>query len=367
MLPRHWRHTLSALHSRAVQRLESDLHDLRYLFLECTRRCNLRCRHCGSDCGRDDGLPGLPCATLLHALGRVADTWAAGGIMVVVTGGEPLVRPDLFELLTGIRRLGFRLGLVTNGVALDARRAQRLGALGAEAVTVSLDGPQDSHDWLRARRGAFAAARDALGHLRRAGVPVVEAITCVTPRSLERLDETLEIVLQAGTTHWRIFNIFPAGRAVGDRTLLLEGSELAELVARVAALRERGAERGLVVNLSEEGFLGWEWERRVRDAPYFCRAGINIAGVMADGALAACPNLPRWMHQGNLLRDDLVTAWQTRYALFRDRSWTRQGRCATCAQWPCCQGSSLHLWDTKEGGPCWCHHALLHPSADGSA
>jgi len=353
------RHSLASLRSRVVLRLEADLHELRYLFIECTRRCNLRCRHCGSDCGRDDDLPGLPAELLEGALERVSQAWDAARIMVVFTGGEPLVRPDLKRLLTTARRLGFRVGLVTNGVALDGRWAATLGALGVEAVTVSLDGPQDCHDWLRARPGAFGRAVAALGHLRAAGLPVVEAITCATPRSLGRLEETLSIVRQAGATHWRVFNIFPAGRARNDPELLLEEDALATLVATVARLRSLGAANGVVVNLSEEGYLGWEWEPRVRDSPYFCRAGINIAGVMADGALAACPNLPRWMHQGNLLRDDLVTAWRTRYALFRDRRWTRRGRCAQCAEWPVCQGSSLHLWDAEAGGPCWCHHALL--------
>ncbi len=343
----------------AYQDVEASLHELRYLFLEVTRRCNLACRHCGSDCGRDHRVAGLPTPRILAVLRRVATQWDARRIMLVITGGEPLMRPDLPFVLAAARDLGFRLGMVTNGYALDEAVARKLARAGLESVVVSLDGPPDCHDWLRRRPDAFARSAAALEHLRAAGVPLVEAITCVTPRSLGRLAETFEIVRQRGATHWRVFNIFPAGRARDNWELLLRPAQIAELVGSIARLRERGQHLGLVVNLSEEGYLGWEWEHRVRDTPYFCRAGINIAGILADGSIAACPNLPPSMTQGHLDHDDFVEVWEKRYGLFRDRRWTRQGMCADCAQWRVCRGNSLHLWNHEAGEPHWCQHRIL--------
>ena len=343
------------------QDLESGVHELRYLFWEATRRCNLTCRHCGSDCGRDDSQHGLPIETVQNVFRSIARSFKAEKIMLVVTGGEPTVRPDLVPILLFARKLGFRLGMVTNGIALDAELAKRLAGVGMESVVVSLDGPKDCHDWLRAREGAFERACRAMHHLRREGVPVVEGITCVTPRSLRRLEETYEIVRDVGGTHWRVFNIFPAGRAKGDPELLLTEEGICELVKEMARLRRRGSKEGIVVNLSEEGYLGWRWEGQVRDTPYFCRAGINISGILADGSIAACPNLPPWMSQGNIACDDFADVWETRYELFRDRSWTKRGACAACPQWKVCRGNSLHLWNPEENEPYWCHYRIMNP------
>lgn len=341
------------------QDVEADLHELRYLFWEATRQCNLACRHCGSDCGRDQRVTGLPLDQVAGVLRQIAGRWDARRIMLVVTGGEPLVRPDLPEALALARDLGFSLGMVTNGIALTPRVARVLRQSGLGSVVVSLDGPPHCHDWLRKRQGAYHLAAAGIRALVDAGVPLVEAITCVTPRSLDRLPETFELVRSLGASHWRVFNIFPAGRAKGDAELILSPAGISALVGRMVSLRERGKALGLVVNLSEEGYLGWDWEDRVRDTPYFCRAGINIAGLLADGSIAACPNLPPRMTQGHLAHDDFVTVWETRYALFRDRGWTRQGSCGGCDQWRVCRGNSLHLWDDQKGAPHWCHHGIL--------
>jgi len=342
------------------QELESQVHDLRYLFLEVTRRCNLQCRHCGSDCGRDDSQEGLSLETLQKVLRSVAERFDAKRIMLVITGGEPTVRPDLIEILSFARTLGFRLGMVTNGISLDSMMAKRLAAVGMESVVVSLDGPKECHDWLRAREGAFERACRAITAMRREGIPVVEGITCVTPKSLSRLAETYEIALRTGCNHWRVFNIFPAGRAKGDPELLLTEQGIHDLVVEMARLREKGKREGLVVNLSEEGYLGWNWEKKVRDVPYFCRAGVNIAGIMADGSIAACPNLPPWMSQGTVFDDDFADVWERRYELFRDRRWTKKGDCADCSEWRVCRGNSLHLWDPDNDQPYWCHYKIMN-------
>ncbi len=346
-----------------IQDLEADLHKLRYLFWECTRRCNLNCLHCGSDCGKDDDEAGLPRPIIEGVLDRIAQAYDASGIVLVTTGGEPLVRKDVMQVLAHAGELGFRLGMVTNGMALDQRRAEQLAEVGLESIVVSLDGPEPIHEWLRDRKGSFRKACRALSACRQVGLPIVEGITCVTPRSIETLEQTYEITRDLGATHWRVFNIFPAGRARDNRDLLLDDDQIRRFVQTMVRLRQRGKEDGVVVNLSEEGFLGWDWEDKVRDTPYFCRAGVNISGIMADGAIAACPNLAPWMHQGNVREDDFVQVWEQRYELFRDRSWTQEGDCAGCKEWPVCKGNSLHLWDSENKRPHTCHYKVLNPAS----
>ncbi len=353
-------HRAQTIRWSLYQKLEADLHDLRYFFWETTRVCNLNCRHCGSDCGKDHQVLGLSREVVLDTFSRVAQVHDPATIMVVVTGGEPLVRPDLFQVMGELSGMGYKMGMVTNGYALGPKAAKQLREVGVSSIVVSLDGPKEEHDWLRNRPGSFERAMAALQALTDEGIPIVEAITCVTPRSVEKLWETYETVKRSSALYWRVFNIFPIGRAKDNPKLLLTPSQFKTVVKTMAAIRTQGKEEGMEVNLSEEGFLGWDYESRVRTTPYFCRAGINIAGIMADGTIAACPNLPQWMGQGNVLKDDFNEVWEHRYQLFRDRKWMAHGECAECKEFGVCQGNSLHVYDQEKEGPIWCHNRILH-------
>ena len=85
----------------------------------------------------------------------------------------------------------------------------------------------------------------------------------------------------------------------------------------------------------------------MRKHPFFCRAGVNVSGVMVDGAILACPNIDRSFAQGNVFDDDFCEVWENRYQQFRDRGWMRTGECVDCKEWSMCQGNSFHLWDPQ--------------------
>lgn len=87
------------------------------------------------------------------------------------------------------------------------------------------------------------------------------------------------------------------------------------------------------------------YEREVRDNFFFCRAGINIASILADGSISACPNL----------RDNFAKIWQNKYDIFRDKSWTKTGLCSDCEFYKYCEGSGMHLRDEKTGELLFCH------------
>lgn len=97
----------------------------------------------------------------------------------------------------------------------------------------------------------------------------------------------------------------------------------------------------------------------MRDEPYFCRAGINIASVFCDGAIAACPNISRSLVQGTLRTDDFQEVWDRRFQPFYERGWMRTAHCIRCGQWCRCQGNSMHLWDDEAQATSLCHWRVV--------
>ena len=102
-----------------------------------------------------------------------------------------------------------------------------------------------------------------------------------------------------------------------------------------------------------EGFLG-NYETEVRDNFFFCRAGVTVGSVLADGSISACPNLRSNFIQGNIYKDDFMDVWNNRYRAFRDRSWAKQGECAACNYFKYCKGNGMHLHD-ENGNLLFCH------------
>jgi radical SAM protein with 4Fe4S-binding SPASM domain len=343
------------------RRLETTVHPLRYLFLEITRRCNLACRHCGSDCGRaPDDAGSLKTKEWAAFVDDLAARFPKRrGLMCVVTGGEPLCHPDLEVILGRISGHGFPIGLVTNGYALSARNARRLRDLGVSSLTVSLDGQRDSHDWLRGVPGSFDRAIDGLGHAAALSFRLFDVVTCANPRNMDELDAVLDLLRRKGVRRWRIFSIFPKGRAAGNPELLLSAEQLRALLGWIRARRPMLAAEGFDLDFSCEGYLPPDVDRAVRSEPYFCRAGICIASVLHDGAIAACPNISRTLAQGNVRTDDLAKVWEERFEAFRDRAWMRRGPCVECAEWDRCLGNSLHLWDAAANQTGLCTYRLL--------
>ncbi len=337
---------------------------LRYLFWETTLGCNLACRHCGSEChrSRDTSLE-LTTAEALDMFRQVARGFDSRDVFVAVTGGEPLVRPDLFAVMAEARRLGFRWGMATNGWLADDAAVENCRRTGMETLTVSLDGASAaSHDWLRGP-GSFERAAAAIDRFRDAGfLSALQVTTTIHRRNLDELDAMFAWMEARRIRDWRVVSVFPNGRACRQDDFLLEPGDLRRLLGFIQS--KRTGPQPLHVSYGDEGFLGAEHERRVRDFSYVCLAGIRVASVLADGSIGGCPNVPRSLIQGNIRTDRLEEVWERRFQMFRDRSWMRRAaRCGECPEFPACQGNSLHLWDAELGGPKICHHQML--SADG--
>lgn len=332
---------------------------LRYLFIEITQRCNLACRHCGSDCGAQPREGELGAGDWVALLDRLAGQVDRSKVVLVVTGGEPLCTPGLDQVLRALARNRFAWGMVSNGWAMDRATLAALQAHGLQSLTLSLDGLANEHDWLRGRTGSFERVLAAIHLAAKASIPFFDVVTCVHPRNLSQLSSLRALLAEQEVPAWRLFSIFPRGRARTNREVRLDDEELRQLLGWIAA--ERGRKDGVrpVPQWSCEGYLPPVIDRQVRDEPYFCRAGINIASILCDGSISACPNIPRSLSQGNVRTDDLLDVWERRFLPFRERSWLAKGRCEGCADWSRCQGNSLHLWDEERGGAGICQREIL--------
>lgn len=264
------------------------------------------------------------------------------------------MREDLAACGRAISERGFPWGMVSNGWALDQKQLDGLLASGLRSLTISLDGLEASHDWLRGKSGSYQRALAAIRCASAVPGIAFDVVTCVTPRNISELDSLRTVLLESGVPAWRIFNIFAKGRAATDPELATDGGLLKKTLDFVRQARGSG---GLRVNYACEGYLG-PYEYEARDGFYNCRAGTNIASVLADGSISACPSLRGDFIQGNMYRDDFVDVWNTRYQNMRDRAWLKTGICRDCSSWKWCEGNALHLRD-DEGGLARCHLALL--------
>ena len=334
---------------------EAKIHELTYIFWECTHRCNLQCRHCGSDCVRDSSVQDMPAGDFLNAIVPIKDVYKPEKITVAIIGGESLLRPDLYHCGKTLREHGFHWGIVTNGYAYTRETHAKLLASGLESITLSLDGFEDAHNWLRGDPQSFKKALFALGLITSTNGLIYDVVTCVTRKNIQDLPAFMEFLISKNVKAWRLFPIAPIGRAAHDEDLHLCGEEIEYLLNFIVSAR---ADARMHVQFSCSAYTG-KFERKVRDYGFFCRAGIHTASVLVDGSISACPNINRNFVQGNIYRDSFLDVWENRFEIMRDRRWTKTGICRDCRDYKNCTGGAMHLWDEKKDTPLTCLHKKM--------
>ena len=263
---------------------------------------------------------------------------------IILSGGEVLVRKDLEQIGINLYRRGYPWGMVTNGLALSRARLDSLIRAGLHSITVSLDGFEEHHYHIRQNKDSFARAVEAVRMISADKELVSDVVTCVTPALLPRLEEFKEFLISLGVRRWRLFAIFPVGRAAEDKSLQLSDEEYTAMMEFILRTRKEGR---IEASYSCEGFLGG-YEMRVRTNPYECYAGIGIASIRVNGDISGCTSVRANFTQGNIYKDNFWDVWQNRFEKFRNREWTKKGKCADCKVWQYCQGSGMHLYDDDE-------------------
>jgi len=186
---------------------EKKTHQLNYLFWECTLRCNINCIHCGSDCTKDSAVKDMPREDFFKALDDITPIISPNETMIVLTGGEPILRKDIAEIGAELYNRGFPWGVVSNGMGMQLPMINKLLKSGLRAMTISLDGLEKSHNWLRGNKKSFKNAIEAINILSKTENVRYDVVTCANQKNINELPELYNLLLKLGLKEWRIFTI----------------------------------------------------------------------------------------------------------------------------------------------------------------
>jgi radical SAM protein with 4Fe4S-binding SPASM domain len=203
---------------------------------------------------------------------------------------------------------------------------------------------------MRGNPNSFTTATEAIRMMAQTEDFVFDVVTCVNRRNIDHLDDIKNHLLSLGCKRWRLFTVFPAGRAATDPELQLEREQFHKLMQYIADTRKEGK---IAVQYGCEGFLG-AYEGDVRNHFFACQAGVTVGSVLADGAISACASIRANYSQGNIYTDNFWEVWNSRFAPYRNREWMRTGECADCSFFRYCKGNGMHLRD-ENGKLMFCH------------
>ena len=316
---------------------------LKFLFLELTLHCNERCIHCGSSCG-DLPSPELSLKQYRQILDEIASDFDVRSFQLCITGGEPLMRRDFFDIMEYAHSLNYNWGMTSNAVLIGKEEARRLRETGMKTISVSIDGLRETHDAFRRTPGAYDGAMRGISNLlEEGGFEHVQATTVINHQNMHELDALYEIFRDIDIDSWRVIGVEPIGRALLHPEILLDQDDWKYLFDFI---REKRYE-DMPVTYGCSHFLGLDYEREVREHYFICNAGIYAASIMVNGDIGACLDIEKRPEtiQGNILKDRFRDVWEQRFEIFRRDLSELNETCRSCEVRQFCHGGSTHSWD----------------------
>ena len=332
---------------------------LRNLFWEATTQCNLSCKHCGSSCSTEMPEDALTREEMHAFLHRFAESFSPKEVMLHITGGEPLLRADLFEVMECAAKLGFNWGITTNGLLLTDAIIRRMAQTNCRTISISLDGLARSHNSLR-ECDCFDIVIESIKKLVVArSFSNVQVTTVIRKCNIDELCDIYELLESMSVDSWRLTNIEPIGRAIEMEDEFLSAGDFIKMFDFIRACRQDPAKIPVTFGCSH--YVTPEYERDIRDHYFFCGSGIITASILYNGDIFVCPDIERkgQLIQGNIRKDDFAEVWQNRFKQFRVRRDRESATCAACTEAPFCRGDSAHTWDFDNNEPKYCLDKLL--------
>ncbi len=311
-----------------------------------TRRCNLRCSHCYISAGPFETTESE--LTTAESL-RVIDELVAvnPSPMLILSGGEPLVRDDLAEIASYASGRGATVVVGTNGTTLSEPRVAMLAGAGVSGVAVSVDSlDAGTHDHFRGGAHALERTQEALGRLREHRIDFVVQTTA-TPQNAAEIPKLLEWAAAEGAVCFNLYFLVPTGRGVD--LVDLEPRRIETLLAELAAAESRYRGTMMVRAKCAPHFMR-HVHAQDNDSPVLsyrtrCPCGIDYCRITPDGKLTPCPYMPT--EAGDLRRQSFGEIWSGSRVLADLRERKLRGRCGSCEYRLVCGGCRARALATR--------------------
>lgn len=330
---------------------------LRLVAWEATGACNLACVHCRATAKESPDPDELGTSEALRLVREVAETArissvaAVGPVIFIISGGEPLLRPDIYEIARAASDAGLHTVLATNGTLLEPRTVGRLIEAGVRRVSVSLDGPDAAgHDEFRGSPGAFDRALRGLAEARRQGLSF-QVNTTVSRRNFRRLPDILAKAVELGAATWDVFMLVPTGRGTAEAGL--SGPEYERVLRWVAEAAETSP---IEVKVTCGPHYSRVWRQRAARAdrpsgrpgrpPSGCLAGDGFIFVSRTGDVCPCGYLP--LVAGSVRERSLPEIYSTSPILLSLRDPAHLGgKCGRCEFVSFCRGCRARAYSLQ--------------------
>lgn len=305
-----------------------------------TTKCNLSCKHCYSEATEDRAPDELTTEEAFKLLDDLAD-WGIG--LLVIDGGEPLLRDDFLDIVSYASKRGVRTGVGSNGILIDKKMARKLVEAGVQSVSISIDGADaETHDSFRGKSGAFNQALEGAYTLRKVGMPF-QFNMVVRKRNLSQVPDMLKLAIESGANAAEFFDLVEAGRAKKesqaevlepeDRKAIMEWLAQAQIDCPILIRVPACPMYPLILKEREiqPKHLSMDMLRRI---PYYgrgCAAGMPFGYIVvrANGEVNPCMLLQ--VNLGNVKERSISQIWQESEILSQlRRRELLKGKCGEC-------------------------------------
>lgn len=319
------------------------MYNLESVAWEVTMGCNLSCNHCGSACHNklNDELNTAEALSLLDDLAALGVKWIA------FTGGEPLVRSDIFELMAAAVELGIEVRLITNGTLINPATVEKLAALNVGIVSVSIDGTCEQHNIIRGA-DCFDECCNALKMLHLAGIPTAVNTTLVKD-TLRLLPQLKQELARCGVSAWQLQVGVPWGRLSTHNNWVVDVQDVGSIVdfAYYENLKDDLPRIFLADSIgyySNKEILSRQKAYGCREFPVWegCMAGITSVGILHNGDVTGCISIrDSSFGEGNIRERSIVEIWNDPESFEWRRGMVQSrlnGLCGTCRYGERCLG-----------------------------